>query len=122
MARTASRFFSIIRRLIRRTSMTLSTPGLSVSARNASPRTLHSFWNLLGKKKPEVVTRSMEEFSKPQYAVDVLKVEVPVNMAFVQGTRSCKGEFAYTREEAKDHFRKAATAAKKPFIYLSAGV
>src|SRR5579872_3060492 len=26
------------------------------------------------KKKPEVVTRSMEEFSKPQYAVDVLKV------------------------------------------------
>ncbi len=74
------------------------------------------------KKKPEVVTRSMEEFSKPQYAVDVLKVEVPVNMAFVQGTRSCKGEFAYTRDQAKDYFRKAAAAAKKPFIYLSAGV
>jgi hypothetical protein len=60
------------------------------------------------KKKPEVVTRSMEEFSKPQYAVDVLKVEVPVTMAFVKGTRSCKGDSAYTREEAKDHFRKAA--------------
>jgi tagatose 1,6-diphosphate aldolase len=74
------------------------------------------------KKKPEVVTRSMEEFSKPQYAVDVLKVEVPVTMAFVKGTRSCKGDFAYTRDEAKDHFRKAAAAAKKPFIYLSAGV
>ena len=29
------------------------------------------------RKKPEVVTKSMEEFSKPQYAVDVLKVEVP---------------------------------------------
>jgi tagatose 1,6-diphosphate aldolase len=74
------------------------------------------------KKKPEVVTRSMEEFSKPQYAVDVLKVEVPVTMAFVKGTRSCKGEFAYTREEAKDYFRRAAEAARKPFIYLSAGV
>jgi tagatose 1,6-diphosphate aldolase len=74
------------------------------------------------KKKPEVVTRSMEEFSKPQYAVDVLKVEVPVTMAFVKGTRSCKGDSAYTRDEAKDHFRKAAAAAKKPFIYLSAGV
>ena len=37
------------------------------------------------RKKPEVVTKSMEEFSKPQYAVDVLKVEVPVNMAFVEG-------------------------------------
>ena len=64
----------------------------------------------------------MEEFSKPQYAVDVLKVEVPVTMAFVKGTRSCKGDSAYTRDEAKDHFRKAAAVAKKPFIYLSAGV
>jgi tagatose 1,6-diphosphate aldolase len=74
------------------------------------------------RKKPEVVRGSMEEFSKPQYAVDVLKVEVPVNMAFVGGTASCKGESAYSREEAKEHFRRAAAAAKKPFIYLSAGV
>ena len=64
----------------------------------------------------------MEEFSKPQYGVDVLKVEVPVNMAFVKGTQACKGESAYTRDEAKDHFRQAAAVAKKPFIYLSAGV
>src|SRR6201997_4871919 len=34
------------------------------------------------KKKPEIVTKSMEEFSKPQYKVDVLKVEVPVNANF----------------------------------------
>ena len=74
------------------------------------------------KKKPECVTRSMEEFSKPQYAVDVLKVEVPVTMAFVKGTRSARAIRVYSRDEAKDHFRKAAAAAKKPFIYLSAGV
>jgi tagatose 1,6-diphosphate aldolase len=74
------------------------------------------------KKKPEVVTRSMEEFSKPQYGVDVLKVEVPVTMAFVKGARDEKGEVAYTRDEAKEHLRKAAAVAKKPFIYLSAGV
>ena len=74
------------------------------------------------RKKPECVIRSMQEFSKPQYAVDVMKVEVPVTMAFVAGTRSCKGESVYSREEAKDHFRKAAAVAKKPFIYLSAGV
>jgi tagatose 1,6-diphosphate aldolase len=73
-------------------------------------------------KKPEVVAKSMEEFSKPQYGVDVLKVEVPVNMAFVKGTKAAKGESAYTRDEAKDHFRRAAAVAKKPFIYLSAGV
>jgi tagatose 1,6-diphosphate aldolase len=74
------------------------------------------------RKKPESVKRSMEEFSKAQYGVDVLKVEVPVNMAFVAGTRSCKGESAYTRDQAKDYFRAAAAVAKKPFIYLSAGV
>jgi tagatose 1,6-diphosphate aldolase len=74
------------------------------------------------KKKPEIVAKSMAEFSKPQYGVDVLKVEVPVNMAFVAGTRACKGESAYTRDQAKDYFRKAAADAKKPFIYLSAGV
>jgi len=74
------------------------------------------------RKKPEIVSRSMEEFSKPQYGVDVLKVEIPVNMAFVKGARDCKGESVYSREEAKDHFRRAAAMAKKPFIYLSAGV
>jgi tagatose 1,6-diphosphate aldolase len=74
------------------------------------------------RKKPEVVARSMEEFSKPQYGVDVLKVEVPVNMAFVAGAKACKGESAYTRDHAKEHFRRAAAEAKKPFIYLSAGV
>jgi tagatose 1,6-diphosphate aldolase len=74
------------------------------------------------RKKPEVVAKSMEEFSKPQYGVDVLKVEVPVNMAFVKGSKAAKGESAYTRDEAKDHFRRAASVAKKPFIYLSAGV
>ena len=74
------------------------------------------------RKKPEVVTRSMEEFSKLRYGVDVLKVEVPVNMAFVAGSRACKGQSAYSREEAKEYFRRAAAVAKKPFIYLSAGV
>ena len=74
------------------------------------------------RKKPEIVARSMEEFSKPQYAVDVLKVEVPVNMAYVKGARASKGESVYSRDEAKEHFRRAAAMAKKPFIYLSAGV
>jgi tagatose 1,6-diphosphate aldolase len=74
------------------------------------------------RKKPEVVIMSMEEFSKPRYNVDVMKVEVPVTMAFVKGARSCKGESAYSRDEAKEYFRKAAEVARKPFIYLSAGV
>jgi len=74
------------------------------------------------KKKPEVVIKSMEEFSKPQYGVDVMKVEVPINLAFVSGTRSCKGDSCYTRAQANEYFQKAASVARKPFIYLSAGV
>ena len=75
------------------------------------------------KKKPAYVTRYMEEFSKPRYGVDVLKVEVPVNMKFVAGTRAfAGGPVAYTRKEAMEHFRTAASAASRPFIYLSAGV
>ena len=75
------------------------------------------------KKKPDIVMGSMAEFSKPDYGVDVLKVEVPVNMKFVEGARSNKtGQVAYTKREAMEHFCRGAEAAKKPFIYLSAGV
>ena len=43
-------------------------------------------------------------------------------MSFVEGTKAFKGEKAYTRKEALQHFRDAATMTHKPFIYLSAGV
>ncbi len=74
------------------------------------------------KKKPAVVTGSMAEFSKDRYGVDVLKVEVPINMKFVEGAKAFAGERAYTHDEAKTLFLDAAKAATKPFIYLSAGV
>ena len=74
------------------------------------------------KIKPRVVTASMAEFTKDRYGVDVMKVEVPVNMQFVAGAASYSAEQAYTKTEALDHFRAAAAAATKPFIYLSAGV
>src|SRR5215475_5639470 len=74
------------------------------------------------KKKPQIVAESMKEFSKDRYGVDVLKVEVPVNMKFVEGTKSFAGQKAYSKKEAMDWFRKAATVSSKPFIYLSAGV
>jgi tagatose 1,6-diphosphate aldolase len=74
------------------------------------------------KQKPAIVTGAMAEFSKPQYKVDMLKVEVPIVAAFVEGSSFFKGQVAYSKAEALDLFRKAADVAKKPFIYLSAGV
>jgi len=49
-------------------------------------------------------------------------VEVPIVMEHVAGTKAFKGESAYTRAEALQHFRDAAAVTEKPFIYLSAGV
>src|SRR5436305_2733367 len=74
------------------------------------------------KKKPEIVTGSMQEVTKDRYGVDVLKVEIPVNMKFVEGTKAFAGQKAYSKKEALDLFRRTAQATAKPFIYLSAGV
>jgi tagatose 1,6-diphosphate aldolase len=72
--------------------------------------------------KPEVVNRSVEEFCKPHYAVDVIKVGVPVNMSYVESAKLPRSQALYSREEARAHFRRASQAASLPFIYLSEGV
>jgi tagatose 1,6-diphosphate aldolase len=72
--------------------------------------------------KPGVVTRSIEEFCKADYAVDVLKVGVPVNMNFVESANVPSSQAAYSRSEARSHFKRASQAASLPFIYLSEGV
>jgi tagatose 1,6-diphosphate aldolase len=74
------------------------------------------------RKKPKIVAASMKEFSKDRYGVDVLKVEVPINMKYVDGTNAFGGQKAYSKMEAMGLFLEAATATTKPFIYLSAGV
>jgi len=74
------------------------------------------------KKKPEIVTGSMREFTKDRYGVDVMKVEVPVNMKYVEGAAAFGGTKVYSKQQAMDAFRKAADVATRPFIYLSAGV
>jgi len=74
------------------------------------------------RRKPEIVIGSMREFAQERYHVDVLKVEIPVNMKFVEGAAAAGGEAAYSKSQAMDHFREAASVAGKPFIYLSAGV
>ena len=74
------------------------------------------------KKKPRIVTESMREFTKDRYGVDVMKVEVPINMKYVEGSKAFGGQKAYSKQEAMDFFRRSAEVATRPFIYLSAGV
>ncbi len=77
----------------------------------------------LAKLKPEVLKRTVREFTKPQYRVDVLKLEFPVNVKNVAGLEAAKGNpTVYSKEEAADHVRAATAEATIPYIYLSAGV
>jgi hypothetical protein len=68
------------------------------------------------KIKPQVVMGAIKEYTQDKYNVDVLKVEVPVNMDYVEGTRSYKGTTVYTKADAMRMFRESASASKKPFI------
>jgi tagatose 1,6-diphosphate aldolase len=74
------------------------------------------------KCKPAILTSAMQEFSKDRYGVDVLKVGVPVTMAYVEGSAAFSGTVVHTRAEALELFRQAAAATPKPFLFLSAGV
>lgn len=71
------------------------------------------------KVKPRKVNEAMKLFSEPRFNVDVLKVEVPVNMKYVEGF--AEGEVVYTKEEAAQHFKDQDAATHLPYIYLSAG-
>jgi tagatose 1,6-diphosphate aldolase len=74
------------------------------------------------KIKPHKVIDSMIEFSKPRYNVDVLKMEVPENMKYVEGFTADGIAPAYTRREAMAHFKSQSDATRLPYIFLSAGV
>ena len=73
------------------------------------------------KVKPQYVKETMRVFSEPRYGVDILKVEIPFDANYTEGYSS-SGLIAYSQNEAQAHTREAASEAKKPFIYLSAGV
>lgn len=72
------------------------------------------------KVKPRKVIEAMKVFAQDRFNVDVLKVEVPVNMNYVEGFAT--GEVVYTKEEAAQYFRDQEAASPLPYIYLSAGV
>ena len=64
--------------------------------------------------------RDDERIFRPRYGVDVLKVEVPVNMNYVEGYAT--SEVVHTKAEAAKFFKEQAEATNLPFIFLSAGV
>lgn len=90
---------------------------LGYDSKGANPQTFQ-----YAVQKPEIVRLNIVEFSNSRYAVDLLKVEFPVNMQYVSGSDSFQGKEAYSRSQALKYFRQAAQASQVPFVYLSAGV
>ncbi|OFM27787.1 tagatose-bisphosphate aldolase, partial [Lactobacillus sp. HMSC078F07] len=74
------------------------------------------------KAKPEKVIKITKEFSKPQYNVSVLKLEVPVDQKFVEGYTDEGVTPVYSKEEAAKYYKAQSDATDLPFIFLSAGV
>ncbi|MBA8760557.1 tagatose 1,6-diphosphate aldolase [Staphylococcus schleiferi subsp. coagulans] len=71
------------------------------------------------KVRPHKVNEAMRVFSEPRFQVDTLKVEIPVNMNFVEGFGS---ESLISQSEASEAFKAQDAATDLPYIYLSGGV
>jgi len=69
--------------------------------------------------KPELVRAAVSEFVKPEYGIDILKIEIPVNLDFVEGF----GKARHSDGDARAAVHAVSEAAgDTPFVYLSAGV
>ena len=80
-----------------------------------------SYKKEFAKMKPEKVIEAMKVFSNKRFAVDVLKVEVPVDMNYVQGFTNGE-DYVYTQKSAQAFFKEQSDCSDIPFIFLSAGV
>lgn len=69
--------------------------------------------------KPGLVRRAVEDFVDPRYFIDILKIEIPVTLDFVDGF----GDPIISRRDAEAAVVDVSNAAgDMPFLYLSAGV
>ncbi|WP_233141874.1 tagatose 1,6-diphosphate aldolase [Aggregatibacter actinomycetemcomitans] len=80
-----------------------------------------SYKKEFAKMKSGKVIEAMKVFSNKRFAVDVLKVEVPVDMNYVQGFTNGE-DYVYTQKSAQAFFKEQSDCSDIPFIFLSAGV
>lgn len=77
------------------------------------------------KKKPDLVIRTVEEFTKPEYKVDVLKLEFPAELKYTKEFEDSSfyaGSTVYDLSEVRDFCKKLDETATNPWVILSAGV
>ncbi len=79
------------------------------------------------RRKPEIVVKTVEEFSKPEYGVDILKLEFPVDLKYVDdfsyGAFDGKErEAVFTIDDAFEFCESISQTSRVPWVILSAGV
>jgi tagatose 1,6-diphosphate aldolase len=75
------------------------------------------------KIKPEIIEYFMTEFSKEEYGIDLLKVEVPVSIFNIEGYEQYDNyQPVFSEEEATKFYYNCSEKSRLPFIYLSGGV
>lgn len=79
------------------------------------------------RRKPEVVVESAREFSRPEYGVDLLKLEFPAELSWCR--EYSRGAFdgqerdpVYDRDQVAGYCRAVDAACGAPWVLLSAGV
>lgn len=79
------------------------------------------------RQRPDLVIRSAQEFGKPEYGVDILKLEFPADLKWTR--EFCNGAFdgkerqaVYSLSQVRQHCRDLDSAAGMPWVILSAGV
>ena len=79
------------------------------------------------KKKPEIVLKTVEEFSKEEYGVDILKLEFPVDLKYVEDFSfglfdGKEREAVFAMDDAYDFCEEISNRSRVPWVILSAGV
>jgi tagatose 1,6-diphosphate aldolase len=79
------------------------------------------------RRKPEIVIESAREFSRPEYGVDLLKLEFPADLKYCYELSrrqfdTVEREPAYDLPEVRAHCRALDEASAVPWVILSAGV
>lgn len=79
------------------------------------------------RRKPQLVIANAREFSRPEYRVDLLKLEFPADLKYTE--EFCRKVFdgkdrepVYALEQVREFCRELDAAAALPWVILSAGV
>ena len=82
---------------------------------------------IFAKRKPGIVAQTAAEFSKPEYKVDILKLEFPANLKYTAEYADGmfdgeKREPVYDLDTVKGFCKDVDEASEVPWVILSAGV